>query len=44
MFDNNSFIFGGRCLDADPLYINELDTINSLLHHKKMSREVRISD
>ena len=26
---------GGRRLDADPLYINELDTINSLLHHKK---------
>ena len=27
-----------------PLYINELDTINSLLHHKNMSGEVRISD
>ena len=24
--------------DADPLYINELDTINSLLHHKKHVR------
>ena len=31
-------IFGGRRLDADPLYINELDTINSLLHHKKHVR------
>ena len=28
-------IFGGGCLEADPLYINELDTVNSLLHHKK---------
>ena len=32
------------CFDADPLYINELDRINSLLHHKNMSGEVRISD
>ena len=24
--------------NADPLYINELDTINSLLHHKKHVR------
>ena len=31
-------IFGGRRLDAGPLYINELDTINSLLHHKKHVR------
>ena len=23
---------------ADPLYINELDTLNSLLHHKKHVR------
>ena len=39
------FVFiGGRCLDADPLYINELDTIMSLLHHRNMSGEVRISD
>ena len=28
-------VLGGRRLDADPLYINELDTINSLVHHKK---------
>ena len=27
-----------RGLDADPLYISELDTINSLLHHKKHVR------
>ena len=31
-------LFGGRCLDADPLYINELDTINSLLQYKKYVR------
>ena len=31
-------IFGGRRLDADPLYTNELDTINFLLHHKKHVR------
>ena len=31
-------IFGGRRLDADPLYINEFDKINSLLHHKKHVR------
>ena len=37
-------ILGGQRLDADPLYINELDTINSLLHHKNMSGEVWISD
>ena len=41
------FVFiGGRCLDANPLCMNELDTIISLLHHKKHVRtgEVRISD
>ena len=34
------FYFLGWHLDSDPLYtgINELDTINSLLHHKKLVR------
>ena len=37
-------VFGGWPLDTDPLCINELDTINSLLHHKNMQVEVWISD
>ena len=35
---NRNPVFGGRRLDAGPLYINELDTINSLLDHKKHVR------
>ena len=35
---NRKYVFGGRRLDAGPLYINELDTINSLLDHKKHVR------